>query len=76
MDNEKKWAWVWTGKDLLAGFLKSELEDQNIEVLIKSETESGRLAGFGTSRLAQVYVRTENYEKVKTYVEDFEGRQL
>ncbi|MBP1839805.1 putative signal transducing protein [Formosa algae] len=40
---------VFTGNFIIVQRLVSELEAENINAIIKDESESGRLAGFGSS---------------------------
>ena len=75
MENKINWVRVWTGRDLLAGFLKQELEDKGITVEVKSQTASGLAAGFGTTGMARVYVPNEQLEKAVPLVTAFDERQ-
>jgi hypothetical protein len=75
MNKKITWVRVWTGRDLLAGFLKTELEENNLMVEIKSQTESGLAAGFGTTGLARVFVPEDQVEVAAPIVEEFEARQ-
>ena len=40
---------IYSGNFVVVRFLLSRLEEVNITPIIKDETESGRLAGFGSS---------------------------
>ncbi|QLE02329.1 DUF2007 domain-containing protein [Galbibacter sp. BG1] len=53
MENED-YIRIFTGSDIQATFIKSKLEEVGIVPVIKNETESGRLAGFGPSIVNQV----------------------
>jgi len=46
---DSKYTKVYTGNFIMVQRLVIELKDQNINVIIKDETESGRLAGFGAA---------------------------
>lgn len=52
------------------------LEDNGIPFLIKDNTESGRLAGFGTSQNdVDIHVKTSDFEKAKELVQTFMEEQ-
>ncbi|WP_066225525.1 putative signal transducing protein [Formosa haliotis] len=52
---------VFTGSFILVQRLTNELETANINAIIKDESESGRLAGFGSSIQGQqeIFVNKE-----------------
>jgi len=43
---------IFSGSEILAFGLKEKLEEKEIEVVMKDNIQSGRLAGFGTADLA------------------------
>lgn len=49
---------IYTGGTIIVQIIKQRLEAEGINPIIKDETESGRLAGFGTTLIGQpeVYV--------------------
>ncbi len=48
------------------------LEESGIPFMIKDNTESGRLAGFGTSQNdVDIHVKASDFEKAKEIVERF-----
>ncbi|MCM5663242.1 putative signal transducing protein [Galbibacter mesophilus] len=53
MEN-KDYIRIFTGSDIQATYIKSKLEEAGISPVIKNETESARLAGFGPSVINQV----------------------
>lgn len=60
---------IYSGGTIIVQILKQRLEAVGINPIIKDETESGRLAGFGTAYIgqAEVYVHeSEATVAVKT----------
>ncbi|MEL4308490.1 putative signal transducing protein [Joostella sp. CR20] len=55
MEN-KDYIRVFTGSYIQATLIKSRFEEANISPVIKNDTESGRLAGFGPTVVDQVQV--------------------
>jgi hypothetical protein len=49
---------IYTGGTIIVQIIKQRLEDEGINPIIKDETESGRLAGFGATLIGQpeIYV--------------------
>jgi hypothetical protein len=49
---------IYTGGTIIVQIIKQRLEAEGINPIIKDETESGRLAGFGATLIGQpeVYV--------------------
>jgi len=62
---------IYTGNFLTVQLLVSELEKLNITPIIKDESESARLAGFGTftQGLQELYVHEDNLDKAVTTIE-------
>ena len=55
MEN-KDYIRIFTGSDIQGTFIKRKLEEVGISPIIKNETESARLAGFGPSVVNQVQI--------------------
>ncbi|NRT11340.1 DUF2007 domain-containing protein [Flavobacterium sp. 14A] len=63
---------VFSGSEILALALKEKIEAINIDVLMKDNIQSGRLAGFGTSGSAvELFVQETDYGKVHPIIEEF-----
>lgn len=75
MEENNTLKWIYTGSDFLAQTLKAELEAHGIATLVQSDLESARMAGFGSSGLAQVFVALEHYEKATPLVALFQQNQ-
>lgn len=58
---------LYTGNIVDVQRLKALLEENDIFPIIKDETESARLAGFGApTMMQQLWVPTSEFEKAKT----------
>lgn len=62
---------IYTGNFIIVQLITTKLEDIGIEPIIKDESESGRLAGFGASIQGQqeVYVHENEVDKALPIVE-------
>jgi len=62
---------IFSGDFIIVKRIVFDLEQQNISVIIKDETESGRLAGFGAAiqGLQEIYVHNDELEKAKSIIE-------
>jgi Putative prokaryotic signal transducing protein len=62
---------IYTGNFIIVQLITTKLEDIGIEPIIKDESESGRLAGFGASIQGQqeVYVHENELNKALPIVE-------
>ncbi|MGC1204643.1 MAG: DUF2007 domain-containing protein [Flavobacteriaceae bacterium] len=62
---------IFTGNFIIVQRIVSDLEQQSINAVIKDETESGRLAGFGAPIQGQqeVYVHKDELDKALLVVE-------
>lgn len=62
---------IYTGSFVIVTLLVSKLEEIGITPIIKDETESGRLAGFGPSvpGQQQVYVHEDELDKAVPIVQ-------
>ena len=63
MEN-KDYIRIFTGSDIQGTFIKSKLEEVGISPIIKNETESARLAGFGPSVVNQVQIFVHKDEHI------------
>ena len=72
-DSNNKLILAYTGTALSTKFLKNDLEDAGIYSLIKSETESARLAGFGSSNFSgcQLFIYEVNIDIAKPIITEF-----
>jgi hypothetical protein len=62
---------LFSGNFIIVQQLRNELEEININPIIKDETESGRLAGFGSAISGQqeVFVHKDEAERAKEILE-------
>lgn len=63
---------IYTGNNIIVQLIKQRLEEIDISPIIKDETESGRLAGFGATTLAglpEIYVHEKELDKAVPIVE-------
>mgnify|MGYP001036361514 FL=1 len=58
---------IYGGSFILVELIRKKLEDQGITAVIKDETESGRLAGFGPTTFGHqdVFVHESEQEKAE-----------
>lgn len=71
MGSEMDWVWLHTDRDFLINLLKGQLEAQGVFVYVKSETNSALTAGFGSSGMAQIFVKSEQKEVSNKILEEF-----
>lgn len=63
---------VFSGSEILALALKEKIEAVNVDVLMKDNIQSARLAGFGTSGSAvELFVQETDFSKVNPIIEEF-----
>lgn len=63
---------VFSGSEILAQALKIKLEEKEVEVIMKNNIQSGRLAGFGIADQAvELFMQESEYPKVHKVIEDF-----
>jgi hypothetical protein len=69
---ESHYTKIYTGSFIIVQLLVSKLEDVGISPVIKDETESGRLAGFGASIPGQqeVFVHEDELGKATPIVNE------
>ncbi|WAC02107.1 DUF2007 domain-containing protein [Lacinutrix neustonica] len=62
---------IYTGNTILVQLIEQRLQDIGINPIIKDETESGRLAGFGASLpgMPEIYVHENELEQAVKIVE-------
>ncbi len=62
---------IYTGNFILIQLMVSRLDDIGISTIVKDESESGRLAGFGASIQGhqELYVHNDELEKAVPVVE-------
>ena len=67
---------IFTGSFIIAQQLVNELQNVNISPIIKDESESGRLAGFGSpiSDLQEVYVHKDEAVKSQEILETVKSK--
>ncbi|WP_147676213.1 putative signal transducing protein [Algibacter pacificus] len=63
---------VFSGDFIVVKRIISDLENEGITAIIKDETESGRLAGFGGTiyGLQDLYVHKDELEKATAIIEN------
>jgi len=68
---ESEYIKIYTGGSIIVQLIKQRLEAEGINPIIKDETESGRLAGFGASLIGQpeVFVHETETDKAVRIVE-------
>jgi len=63
---------ILTNSSITINRIASILEENNIPSLIKDNTESARLAGFGTSQNnVDLFVNKPDFEKANKIIEEF-----
>jgi len=69
---ESNYIKIFTGNFIVVQRIVSALEDIDINAVIKDESESGRLAGFGAAVQGQqeVYINKEELDKAIPVVEN------
>ena len=69
---------IYTGTELSTKFLKLDLQEANIDSILKNESESARLAGFGmdTFNGCQLYIYQKDIEKSRPIVDAFLKRNF
>lgn len=63
---------VYSGSEILAQALKAKLEENEVDVIIKNNIQSGRLAGFGIADQAmEVFIEQRDLERADKVIEEF-----
>jgi len=75
-DSKNNQILAYTGNELSTNFLKNDLEDAGIFSFIKNETESARLAGFGSTinSSCQLFIYEHDIENAKPIITEFLNR--
>jgi hypothetical protein len=65
---------IFTGPSLVAGAITAELNDMGISPVVRNDTQSGAIAGFGGGVLDQVrlLVREDQYEQAFEVAQKFD----
>lgn len=63
---------IYTGNFILVQLMVTKLDDIGISAIVKDESESGRLAGFGASIQGQqeLYVHNDELDKAIPIIEN------
>lgn len=63
--NDSNYIKIFTGNFIIVQRIVSDLEKENINAIVKDETESGRLAGFGAPIQGQqeLFVNNDEFDK-------------
>lgn len=63
---------IFSGSEILATNLKTQLESKDINVVAKDNIQSARLGGFGNADLAvELFILESDYGKAHPIIEDF-----
>lgn len=63
---------VFSGSEILAIALKEKIEEIGIDVVMKDNIQSARLAGFGSAGSAvELFVQETEFGKVNPVIEEF-----
>lgn len=63
---------IFSGSEILALNLKNQIEEAGVDVVLKNNIQSGRVAGFGTTDLAvELFIQESQYGKISKIIEDF-----
>ena len=63
---------IFSGSEILALALKEKLEQIHLEVVMKDNIQSARLAGFGTSGQAvELFIQETDFAKANPIIEAF-----
>lgn len=67
---ESQYSKVYSGSFIVVQLITQNLEKQGIKAIVKDETESARLAGFGTPTYGfqEVYVHSSEKHKAEAIV--------
>ena len=63
---------IFSGSEILALGLKEKLEEIGLDVLMKDNIQSGKLAGFGISDLAvELFIQEKEFGKAHPIIETY-----
>lgn len=65
---------IFEGTDIEAGILKNLLEGADIQSLLKSETKSAAIAGFGSIGSCALYISQGDSDIATKIVQEFKSR--
>ncbi len=70
--NDTDYIKIFTGNFILVQRIVEQLQDNGINPIIKDESESGRLAGFGASIQGEqeIYINNDEFIKANRIIED------
>lgn len=69
---EDKHIKIFSDTSVVVSGLRSLLEENNIGCIVKDQTESGRLAGFGTPiNSVEIYILESDWKQAKPVLEKF-----
>ena len=76
--NKNDWILAYTGTELLTKFLHLDLQEENVRSILKNQSESARLAGFGvnTSSGCELYIDEKDIEKARPIIDAFLKRNF
>jgi len=64
---------IFKGSDFESQILKSQLEDAGVKALLKSQTNSAAIAGFGSIAASSVYINQGDSENAAQVIEAFKA---
>ena len=63
---------IFSGSEILPLALTQKIEAAGVDVVMKDNIQSGRLAGFGTTDQAvELFIQESSYPKVHAVIENF-----
>ncbi len=63
---------VFSGSEVLAIALKEKIEETGVDVVMKDNIQSARLAGFGSyGQAVELFVQESQYGKIYSVIEAF-----
>lgn len=63
---------IFSGSEILANSLKEKIEAKGVNVVMKDNIQSARLAGFGNSDLAvELFIQEFDFGKANPVIEEF-----
>lgn len=63
---------IFSGSEVMAMALQKQLEDNNINTMLKNNIQSARLGGFGNADLAvEIFIQEIDYGKASPVLENF-----
>ena len=63
---------IYSGSEVLAIALKEKIEEAGVDVVMKDNIQSARLAGFGSyGQAVELFVQESQYGKIYSIIEAF-----